>query len=129
MQWLPLGNQFVSGSADKSLILWMFVLISSNEIRVYDMARKSDELFLKTAHPISCLSISSSGKYLLVNLLQQSEILCVEIATGSTVARYRGLREQRYVLRPCFGGAHDELVMSGSEGKSFLLAGWMLSCL
>ncbi|RLN57393.1 hypothetical protein BBJ28_00002695 [Nothophytophthora sp. Chile5] len=95
----------------------MFVLISSDEIRVYDMAHKSDELFLKTAHPISCLSISSSGKYLLVNLLQQSEILCVEIATGSTVAKYRRLREQRYVLRPCFGGAHDELVVSGSEGN------------
>ncbi|KAG6615793.1 WD40 repeat-containing protein [Phytophthora cinnamomi] len=148
MQWLPCAGQFVSGSADKSLVLWsanegsivyqwsgrrvldvvvhpneskVFVLISGYEIRVYDIAHKSDELFFEAEHLISCLSISSSGKFLLMNLLKQEQVMCVEVATGSVIAKYRGIREQRYVLRPCFVGAHSELVVSGSEdGKVYV---------
>ncbi|POM63739.1 Hypothetical protein PHPALM_20820 [Phytophthora palmivora] len=148
MQWLPCGNQFVSGSADKSLVLWnandssiayqwsgrrvldvvvhphdskVFVLISGYEIRVYDIAHKSDELFLEADHLMSCLGISPSGKFLLVNFVKHEQIACVEIATSAVVAKYRGIREQRYVLRPCFTGAHSELVACGSEdGKVYL---------
>ncbi|KAE9037583.1 hypothetical protein PR001_g8316 [Phytophthora rubi] len=142
MQWLPCAGQFVSGSTDKSLVLWnaseasivyqwsgrrvldvvvhpheskVFVLISGHEIRVYDVAHKSDELFFEAEHLISCLSISPSGEFLLMNLLKQEQVVCVEVATGSVVAKYRGIREQRYVLRPCFVGAHSELVACGSE--------------
>uniref|UniRef100_A0AAV1UHQ3 Uncharacterized protein n=1 Tax=Peronospora matthiolae TaxID=2874970 RepID=A0AAV1UHQ3_9STRA len=148
IHWLPRVNQFVSGSADKSLILWdankgsiihkwsdqrvldiavhpfdtrVYVLISGYEIRVYDVARKSDELFLHAKHLISCLSISPSGEFLLVNYIKQEKIACVEIATGSIIARYRGIREQRYVLRPCFSGAHGELVACGSEDSIIYL--------
>ncbi|OWZ08019.1 hypothetical protein PHMEG_00019501 [Phytophthora megakarya] len=142
MHWLPCGNQFVSGSADKSLVLWnpsegsmsyqwsgrrvldvvvhphdnkVFVLISGYEIRVYDIAHKADELFLEAEHLMSCLSISPSGKFLLVNFVKHEQIACIEIATGSVLAKYRGVREQRYVLRPCFVGTHNELVACGSE--------------
>lgn len=94
----------------------VFVLISGNEIRVYDITHKSDELFLQAEHLVSCLSISPSGKFLLVNFVKQEQIACVEIATGSIIAKYRGIHELRYVLRPCFSGAHSELVASGSEG-------------
>ncbi|KAL3657381.1 hypothetical protein V7S43_017700 [Phytophthora oleae] len=148
MQWLPCGNQFVSGSADKSLVLWnatdgsisyqwsgrrvldvvvhphdskVFVLTSGNEIRVYDIAHKSDELFLETEYLVSCLAMSPSGKFLLVNSVKQEQLACVEISTGSVVAKYRGIREQRYVLRPCFTGAHSELVVSGSEDGNIYL--------
>ncbi|KAG3118583.1 hypothetical protein PI124_g5098 [Phytophthora idaei] len=148
MQWLPCGDQFVSGSADKSLVLWnanessiayqwsgrrvldvvvhphnskVFVLISGCEIRVYDIANKSDELFLESENLMSCLTISPSGKFLLVNFVKQEQLACIEIATGSVVAKYLGIREQRYVLRPCFIGAHSELVASGSEdGRVYL---------
>ncbi|ETL81752.1 hypothetical protein L917_17978 [Phytophthora nicotianae] len=142
MQWLSCGDQFVSGSADKSLVLWnanensiayqwsgrrvldvvvhphdskVFVLISGYEIRVYDVAHKSDELFIEADNVMSCLTISPSGKFLLVNFVKQEQLTCIEIATGSVVAKYHGIREQRYVLRPCFIGAHSELVASGSE--------------
>ncbi|KAG7385596.1 hypothetical protein PHYPSEUDO_001248 [Phytophthora pseudosyringae] len=148
MQWLPCGDQFVSGSADKSLVLWnanegsiayqwsgrrvldvvvhphdskVFVLTSGYEIRVYDIAHKSDELFLEAEHLMSCLSMSPSGKFLLVNFVKQEQLACVEIATGSVAAKYRGIREQRYVLRPCFSGAHSELVACGSEDGNIYL--------
>ncbi|EGZ29443.1 hypothetical protein PHYSODRAFT_349334 [Phytophthora sojae] len=148
MRWLPCAGQFVSGSADKSLVLWnadessiiyqwsgrrvldvvvhpheskVFVLISAFEIRAYDVALRSDELLLEAEHAISCLNISSSGRFLLMNLLKQEQVVCVEVATGSVIAKYRGIREQRYVLRPCFVGAHSELVACGSEdGKVYV---------
>ncbi|EEY58772.1 uncharacterized protein PITG_10905 [Phytophthora infestans T30-4] len=143
MQWLPCGDQFVSGSADKSLVLWnagessvayqwsgrrvldvivhphdskVFVLISGYEIRVYDVAHKSDELFIESENLMSCLTVSPSGKFLLVNFVKQEQLACIDVGTGSVVAKYHGVREQRYVLRPCFMGAHSELVASGSEG-------------
>jgi mannose-6-phosphate isomerase-like protein (cupin superfamily) len=102
----------------------VFVLISGHEIRVYDVALKTDELFLVGDHLMSCLSISSSGKFLLVNFVKQEELACVEIATGSVVAKYHGIREERYVLRPCFGGVHDEIVACGSEGSSYFVMVW-----
>ncbi|KAF4036867.1 WD domain G-beta repeat [Phytophthora infestans] len=148
MQWLPCGDQFVSGSADKSLVLWnagessvayqwsgrrvldvivhphdskVFVLISGYEIRVYDVAHKSDELFIESENLMSCLTVSPSGKFLLVNFVKQEQLACIDVGTGSVVAKYHGVREQRYVLRPCFMGAHSELVASGSEdGKVYL---------
>ncbi|CAI5721736.1 unnamed protein product [Peronospora effusa] len=148
LQWLPYGGQFISGSADKSLVLWnanegstayqwsgrkvldiavhpheskVFVLTSGYEVRVYDTTLKSDTLFLQAEHLVSCLSICPSGKFLLVNFVKEEQIACVEIATGSVVAKYRGLRERRYVLRPCFGGDHSELVVSGSEDGAVYL--------
>ncbi|GMF10710.1 unnamed protein product [Phytophthora lilii] len=98
----------------------VFVLISGYEVRVYDIAHKSDELFLEAEHLVSCISISPSGKFLLVNFMKQEQIACMEIGTGSLLAKYSGIREQRYVLRPCFGGAHSELVASGSEGTGLM---------
>ncbi|CAI5732598.1 unnamed protein product [Peronospora destructor] len=148
VQWLPCGGRFISGSADKSLVLWnanegstayqwsgrrvldiavhphdskVFVLTSGYEVRVYDITLKSDQLFLQTEHLVSCLSISPSGKFILVNFVKEEQIACMEMATGSVVAKYRGLREQRYVLRPCFGGDHSELVVSGSEDGAVYL--------
>uniref|UniRef100_H3GZV7 CTLH domain-containing protein n=1 Tax=Phytophthora ramorum TaxID=164328 RepID=H3GZV7_PHYRM len=99
----------------------VFVLVSGYEIRVYDIAHKSDELFLEADHLVSCLSMSPCGKFLLLNFVRQEQIACVEISTALVTAKYRGIHEQRYVLRPCFGGAHSELVVSGSEDSKVYL--------
>lgn len=95
-----------------------FVLISGLEIRVYDLEAKSDELFFKSDVLISCISLSPLGKYLLVNFIQEEEIACLEIGAELIVAKYSGLKEQRYVTRPCFSGSHSEFIVSGSEGTS-----------
>ncbi|TYZ63081.1 hypothetical protein PybrP1_011769, partial [[Pythium] brassicae (nom. inval.)] len=139
VQWLPSGRQFLSGAADKSLLLWnvadgsiayqwggrrvldmamhpdgkrAFVLISGVEIRVYDLESKADELFFRAEELVSCISLAPSGKFLLVNLIRDEKIVCLEVDTGLIVATYSGLVEQRYVLRPCFGGHGDELAYS-----------------
>ncbi|CAH0519516.1 unnamed protein product [Peronospora belbahrii] len=148
IRWLPCGDQFLSGSANKTLVLWsasvgsiayqwsgrrvldivvhphsskVFVLTSGHEIRVYDITLKTDQLFLQAEHLVSCLSVSPCGKFLLVNFIKQEQIACVDIATGSVTAKYCGLREQRYVLRPCFVGSHSEVVVAGSEDGAVYL--------
>ncbi|KAG7396405.1 Dipeptidyl peptidase 2 [Phytophthora boehmeriae] len=148
IQWLPCGDQFVSGSADKSLVLWnandgsvayqwsgrraldivvhpheskVFVLVSGYEIRTYDIAQKTDGLFFKAERVISCIEISPCGKFLLINFVKQEQLVCLDIATVSIIAKYHGISEKRYVLRPCFCGTHCELVVSGSEdGRVYL---------
>lgn len=94
----------------------IFVLISGVEIRVYDLESKSDELFFKAEEFVSCISLSRSGKYMLVNMIREEELLCLEIDAEVIIAKYSGLEEQRYVLRPCFSGPDSEIVVSGSEG-------------
>lgn len=96
----------------------VFVLISGLELRVYDLETKSDELFFKSDVLISCISLSPLGKYLLVNFIQVEELTCLEIGAELIVAKYSGLKEQRYVTRPCFSGSHSEIIVSGSEGMS-----------
>ncbi|KAL7680041.1 putative translation initiation factor, beta propellor-like domain, WD40-repeat-containing [Plasmopara halstedii] len=148
LQWLPNGDYFVSGSTDKLLVLWnatdnsvvyqwsgrrvvdvvvhprnsnVFVLLPGFELRVYDVTQKSDHLILQTKHVVSCLVISSCGHFLLLNCIKEEQVMCVESTTGRTLATFQGMREQRYILRPCFIGFQHELVASGSEdGKVFV---------
>jgi hypothetical protein len=99
----------------------VFVLMPNNDIYVYDPARRTDELFYEGDHLVSCICLSTSGRYLLVNLVRHEEIVCLDIESEAVVARYRGVREQRYVLRPCFAGYQDEVVVCGSEGMRVTL--------
>lgn len=94
----------------------VFALMPSNEIYVYDPARRTDELFYEGDHLISCISLSSTGQFLLINLVRHEEMVCLDVNSDTVVARYRGLQEQRYIIRPCFAGTQDEVVVSGSEG-------------
>lgn len=100
----------------------MFVLISGVEVREYDLVAKSDKLFFKSEHLISCIAISPLGRYLLANFIQTQEIACLEIGTETILGTYDGLKEQRYVTRPCFTGHQSELIASGSEGMKDAVA-------
>lgn len=94
----------------------LFVLISGAEIRVYDLDTKSDAMFFKSEQLISSITISSDGRFLLANFIQQEKISCLEISTETIVSNYRGIQEKRYIIQPSFCGCYDELVASGSEG-------------
>lgn len=99
----------------------VFVLISGTEIRSYDVASRADELLFHADALVSCMRLSPSGKHLLVNVIGVEEIVCLEVDADVVVATYTGVREQRYVLRPCFSGRDSELVVCGSEGASLSL--------
>jgi WD40 repeat protein len=70
---------------------------------------------------ITSLSLSKDGKYLLVNLVNQ-EIHLWDIAGKlKSPLKYKGHRQQRYVIRSCFGGSDQAFIASGSEDSQVSL--------
>lgn len=52
---------------------------------------------------------------MLINL-SNGQIQLIEIGTRDCVRRFEGQLQGEYVIRSCFGGADENLVISGSEG-------------
>jgi hypothetical protein len=86
----------------------------------------------ETESPTS-LEISADGKTLLINvaahvcsifhalLIFVKEIHAWDVETKKLVQKYCGQRQSRFVIRACYGGAKQSFVISGSEGKVFMV--------
>ncbi len=89
-------------------------------IRIYNLEVKSERI-IDEEKAITSLSLSKDGKYLLVNLVNQ-EIHLWDIAGKlNSPLKYRGHRQQRYVIRSCFGGSDQAFIASGSEDSQVSL--------
>lgn len=53
---------------------------------------------------------------MLVNL-SSGEIQLLDIETGELIRTFDGQKQGEYIIRSCFGGAAENFVLSGSEGK------------
>ena len=62
--------------------------------------------------------VSHLAQYLFLSEIcsWDQEILLWDLSTGLLAREYTGLRRERHMIRSCFGGADDTLVVSGSEG-------------
>ncbi len=87
---------------------------AQKEIRIYNLEEKS-EYVIEEEKPITSLSVSEDGKYLLVNLVNEEIHLWDIAAKLKSPLKYRGHRQRRYVIRSCFGGYDQAFVASGSE--------------
>jgi hypothetical protein len=96
------------------------VLCSETELRVYNLVDKSDRLLLRADHLIAAITVSPACDFILLSYIELEEIACLDVATDTIVSRQRGFKQERYVMRPCFAGADNELVVSGSEGMKEL---------
>lgn len=67
-------------------------------------------------HRLTSISLSTDGREMLINL-ESSEIWTLGVEDGEMRRKYRGLRQGKYVIRSCFGGATEGFVVSGDEGK------------
>lgn len=93
---------------------------AQKEIRIYNLEEKS-EYVIKEAKPITSLSVSEDGKYLLVNLVNEEIHLWDIAAKLKSPLKYRGHRQRRYVIRSCFGGYDQAFVASGSEDSQIYI--------
>ena len=57
---------------------------------------------------------------MLVNMAD-GEVQLIEIETAEITRRFLGQKQREYVIRSSFGGADENLIISGSEGKALAL--------
>lgn len=79
---------------------------------VYDLTLDPRDSVLKA----SSVSISRDSRHLLVNLTD-NEALLIDMETRETVQKYTGQKGGHFTIRSDFGGANENFVISGSEGK------------
>lgn len=64
---------------------------------------------------MTCLSISRDSRYMLINMTD-NEVQLIDIETAEIVRRFLGQKQGDFVIRSSFGGADENLIISGSEG-------------
>jgi hypothetical protein len=66
---------------------------------------------------MTAISISGDSIFALLNLTQ-GEVHMLDLHTRETVRKFVGQHQGHFMIRNCFGGAAENFVLSGSEGKS-----------
>ncbi|PIM98561.1 Conserved WD40 repeat-containing protein [Handroanthus impetiginosus] len=143
--WFPDSKRLVCGSSDpkKGIYMWdcegneikawkgmrmpkvldlavtpdgenLISIFSDKEITILNLTTSAERV-ISEGHSITSLSVSGDSKFLIVNLNSQ-EIHMWDIAGEWTKPlKYEGHRQQRYVIRSCFGGVNSMFIASGSE--------------
>ena len=143
--WAPDGNSFVTGSHDKQsqLCLWtldgrpsfswlidyrvqdcaispdgqkMVTISSEQQISVYNFVTREEEYSMLMRPRMTCVSISRDSRYMLINMAD-NEVQLIDIESAEIVRRFLGQKQDEFIIRSCFGGADENLIISGSEGK------------
>ncbi|XP_057441381.1 WD repeat-containing protein 26 homolog [Lotus japonicus] len=141
--WFPSGKYILSGLSDKSICMWeldgkeveswkgpktlkisdleitddgkeILSICKTNTILLFNRETK-DERFIEEYQTITSYSLSKDNKFLLVNLLNQEIHLWNIEGNPKLVAKYKGHRRARFLIRSCFGGLHQAFIASGSE--------------
>lgn len=142
--WAPDGETFVTGSLGRQsqLCLWhlngrsayswqtdyriqdcaispdgqRLVTISPNmQIFVYNFVTREEEYSILLKTKMTSLSISRDSRYMLINMTD-NEVQLIDIETAEIVRRFLGQKQGDFVIRSSFGGADENLIISGSEG-------------
>lgn len=141
--WFPDGKRVLTGVTDKSICIWDLdgkerecwkgqrtlkisdVAITTDGKQIISMCRETEillldreaktERFLEEEQTITSFSVSRDDKFLLVNLINQEIHLWSIEGDLRRVAKYKGHKRTRFVIRSCFGGFEQAFIASGSE--------------
>ena len=98
----------------------MVTISSEKQIFVYNFPTRQEKYSIVLRSKMTCISLSRDSRYMLVNMAD-NEIQLIDIETAEIVRRFLGQKQNEYVIRSTFGGADQNLIMSGSEGTLSLL--------
>ncbi|PIN20387.1 WD40 repeat-containing protein [Handroanthus impetiginosus] len=141
--WAVDGKSIFSGVTDKSIIMWdlegkeVECWKGQRTIRIGDLGITTDgkelitvskdktillfgwetmsEKFIEEDQTITSFALSEDRKFLLLSLLNQELHLWNIDGCAKLVAKYKGHKRERFVVRSCFGGLEQAFIASGSE--------------
>ena len=96
----------------------MVTISSEKEITVYRYVDRVFEYQMVVGSKMTCINISRDSRYVLINMAN-NEVQLFDLDTADIVRRFMGQKQSEFVLRSTFGGADQNLIMSGSEGKDY----------
>ncbi|KAF5732517.1 Transducin family protein / WD-40 repeat family protein isoform 2 [Tripterygium wilfordii] len=141
--WFPDGKSIFSGVSDRSICMWELegkeleswkgqrtlkisdLEITSDGKQIISICRETAILLLdreakverliEEDQIITSFVLSGDNRFLLVNLLNQEIHLWSIDGDIKLIAKYKGHRRSRFIIRSCFGGLKQAFVASGSE--------------
>ncbi|GFP96381.1 WD repeat-containing protein 26 [Phtheirospermum japonicum] len=142
-EWAPHGKSIFCGLTDKSISLWdlegnelscwnglrttsigdlgttidgkvLITVCKENTIMLLGLETKSEK-FIKEDQTITSFALSGDKKFLLVSLYNEELHLWNLDDCSRPVAKYKGHKRSRFVVRSCFGGFEQAFIASGSE--------------
>ena len=100
----PDGSRLIASSVDQDLF-------------VYSVSNQQEQQRIQLTSRITCLSISRDSKFVLANLAC-GIVQLIDIENGLHIVRnFVGQKQGKCVIRSCFGGVDENLIISGSEGR------------
>lgn len=109
----------VSISKDGKLLI---ATCSDNGIQIFDTTAKTQIAAMKEKVSITSIFLSSDSESLLVNTnssedpkMQEPEIHIWSMRDMEIRQKFKGFKQTKYVIRGCFGGHQQMLVLCGSE--------------
>ncbi|CAL1389658.1 unnamed protein product [Linum trigynum] len=141
--WSPDGKSIFSGVNDRSICMWdldgkevenwkgqrtlrisdleitrdgkqIMSIFKETAILLFDREAKSERV-IEEDQTITSFSLSRDNRYLLVNLVGPEIHLWNIDGDINLVAKYKGHKRTRFVIKSCFGGSEQAFVASGSE--------------
>ncbi|CAL1394248.1 unnamed protein product [Linum trigynum] len=141
--WSPDGKWIFSGVNDRSISVWgldgkeiecwkgqrtlrisdleitsdgkeIMSISKETAILILDREAKSERV-IEEDQTITSFSLSRDNRYLLVNLVGQEIHLWNIDGDINLVAKYKGHKRTRFVIKSCFGGSEQAFIASGSE--------------
>ncbi|KAL0400213.1 UNVERIFIED_CONTAM: WD repeat-containing protein 26 [Sesamum radiatum] len=141
--WAPDGKSIFCGVTDKSISMWdlegneLECWKGQRTTRIADLGISTDgkelvtvckettillfgwetisEKFIKEDQFITSFALSADSKFLLVSLFNGELHLWNIDGCIRLIAKYKGHKRSRFVVRSCFGGLEQAFVASGSE--------------
>jgi hypothetical protein len=65
---------------------------------------------------LTSVTISQDSRHMLISM-NPDKIKLMEIDTGEVVRSFEGHEQKHFIIRSTFGGANENFIVSGSEGK------------
>ncbi|KAB8360907.1 hypothetical protein FH972_024640 [Carpinus fangiana] len=105
---------------DSVLPVRLVVSCTDRSVHIYDYHRREKISHIQLDHEITCLNLSRDGQEMLINL-NCGELWALGVDSGEVIQKYKGQKQSQFVIRGCYGGASEGVVVSGGEDSKICL--------